>query len=220
MAKHAIESECDWTWHGGAIEKSRGVALDRVMDYATGAIILAVAGVEAMINEMLSGTDSLVRKFNPQVVSPFDRPPGNLTIEAVHRWKKLWARDAIRRCSPLEKIQIALEAADLKVLSEGEGSIQDFRILTRLRNQLVHNVPIPRRHGGPIEQRDKLERVLRGKFKPSTVVPESYSFFWYRCLSGDCARWAVYTDSGVTNEFYCRLGIPITSDPNLPDVAG
>lgn len=211
FARHAIELENESRWDGGVFPDDRPPpVLNMIQQYTIGAITVAVAGIEGLINELVTGADR--RPASMQVP--------NLTPAAQRRWSKLWARDIPGPgYNALEKIQVALTTADLPSFPEDRNPAQDLRVLIRLRNELVHSVPKARRHGGPVAARDSLEKRLLGKFRPSTVVPESFPFIWYRCLSADCARWAVYTAADVRNELLKTLGVPITLEFDLPEIS-
>lgn len=80
----------------------------RVIEQTIGAIIVAVAGVEGMINEILAGsTDPLSRRDSMR----------NVDTKAYARWARLWDDEAFDRgLNALEKCQLALAVADLPPL--------------------------------------------------------------------------------------------------------
>lgn len=178
----------------------------RVIEQTIGAIIVAVAGVEGMINEILAGsTDRFSQRDSMK----------NVDERAYARWARLWDEGAFSRgVNALEKCQLALAAADLPSLRSDCQPVEDMKVLITLRNELVHSDPKFRPHGSDLTQkeRDSLERKLTGKFKLNELVPKHEPFIWQRCLGAGCAKWSVETVSAFENEFFSALGIAIHSE--------
>ena len=178
----------------------------RVIEQTIGAIIVAVAGVEGMINEILAGsTDPLSRRDSMR----------NVDTKAYARWARLWDDEAFDRgLNALEKCQLALAVADLPPLPSDRQVVENMKALIALRNELVHTEPKYRPHGSDVPQRerDSLERKLIGKFNLNELVPKHAPFIWQQCLGAGCAKWSVETVSAFENEFFSVLGIPIRSE--------
>jgi len=158
------------------------------MEQTIGAVIVSVASIEGLINEILSGpNDRLVDKGNLQ----------NVSDQAYLRWGRLWKDGAFDKQNALEKCQLALSVADLEPLPRDRGAVQDLKLLISLRNEIVHSEPKYRADGKdlPEKDRDKLERSLKSKFEPNQLVPQSAPFIWQRCLGAGCAQWCVETES-------------------------
>jgi hypothetical protein len=175
------------------------------MEFAASTVIMSVAALEGILNEMISGADDSLS--NAGVAR-------STTQRAIdRRWARLWQRDVPGRgFNALEKVQILLEIADIDPLPTDHGSAQQLFALIRLRNELIHSEPTYEPHVpfGPQSNRGKLEKLLSGKFELSTVLPVTVPFVWARCLSAGCARWAVETEIAVRNDLNKALGVPIT----------
>jgi len=178
----------------------------RVIEQTIGAVIVGVASVEGMINEIFSeAAGTLPRR---DLMRNVDR-------KSYMRWAQLWNDGAVDRgLNALEKCQLALAEANLPPLANDRSAVENMKALIALRNELVHSEPKFRPHGPrlPQRERDPLERKLRGKFKPNQLVPEHAPFMWQRCLGAGCAKWSVETLSAFENEFFAALGIPIHSE--------
>ena len=178
----------------------------RVIEHTIGAIIVAVAGVEGMINEILAGSaDRFARRDSMR----------NVDAKAYARWARLWNEGAFdRRLNAHEKCELALTVADLPPLPSDRKAIEDMKALIALRNELVHSEPKFRPHGLdlPQKERDALERKLISKFTDNELVPKHAPFIWQRCLGVGCAKWSVETVSAFQNVFFSALGIPIHSE--------
>jgi hypothetical protein len=207
LARHATEIEDGYIWSGGELTYEQIALHNRVQEYVSGAVIMAVAGVEGMVNELLADSSCDFARSMPSTT-----PMSNVDDRAQDRWANLWKQGVPGKgFNALEKCQIALATADLPPLREDQGSTQQFKLLLTLRNRLVHSEPAFTHNGPNIQQSelDPLERKLRGKFTPCQMVPDHYPFIWARCLGAGCAQWAVSTAIGFGNDFYRALGIPI-----------
>lgn len=208
FARQAIELENRWPWDGkDSPQRSR--ANGDVRQLTIGAVIVAVAALESMLNEFLEGAPWLLGrlKASQTLLSSNEQPPKHITAHALN---KLIALGPIRELdtNAYDKLNLILATAGLQEVEKGSGVGQQLSALITLRNELVHNVPMARPHGKDLRQneRDSLENTLRGKYKPSTIVHGGYSFCWERALSADCARWAVSTMDSVTNTWMERIG--------------
>ena len=126
----------------------------RLMEQTIGAVIVSVASIEGLINEILSSpSDRLVDKGNLQ----------NVSDQAYRRWGRLWKDGAFDKHNALEKCQLALSVADIEALPRDRGAVQDLKLLISLRNEIVHSEPKYRADGKdlPEKERDKLERSLK-----------------------------------------------------------
>jgi hypothetical protein len=224
LARHAVEIENRWAPLAAGIERvERERILREVQHYVISAVIVAVAGLEAMVNEFLDRDDLSLRlqKHSTALIESNDNKLWHLAPAAI---QQLLALPPTRKIegNALEKLQLILETAGLPAIPAGHGPGQQLSALIELRNALVHHVPIARPHGRNLTQneRDSLENTLRGKFKLSTLVDDSYTFIWNRCLSADCARWAVLTVERADNEFRIRLGSSICSALTVEEVRG
>lgn len=207
FAGRAVELSKGRAWRGdGEFTIEHEIPNRRVMEQTIGAIIVAVAAVEGMINEIFAGSaDSFPRR---DLMSNVDQ-------RSYARWARLWNEGVVDRgLNALEKCQFALAVADLPALPNDRSPVEDLKALIALRNELVHSEPKFRPHGSDLTQRerDSLERKLTGKFELNELVPKHAPFIWQRCLGAGCAKWSVETASAFQNEFFSALGIPIRSE--------
>ncbi len=221
LARQAIELENQWPWDGKEETAERKRAHSEVRRLAIGAVILAVASLEGMLNEFLQNAPERLTRLESVRghISRLDRPLKHITAEGL---RNLIALGAVRELptNAFDKLRQILEAAGLPELPGDRGIGQHLNALVDLRNELVHNVPTARPHGGSVRQneRDPLENTLRGKYKPSTMVYGGYSFCWERGLSADCARWAVCTMHDVENAWFERIGASVRVETTLDEV--
>ena len=210
FAKHATEIEKAHIWKSGEVPSEWKAPHNRLQEYVSGAVIMAVAGVEGMVNELLADSACNFARSMPSNV-----PMSNVDDRIQDRWARLWKQEVPEKgFNALRKCQIALAIADIPPLREDQGAAQQFKLLIKLRNSLVHSEPAFTPHGSAVSQknRDPLEKMLSGKFIPCRMVPNNSQFIWARCLGAGCAQWAVNTTLEFSNEFYSTLGIPITHE--------
>lgn len=206
FARRAVELTKASTWRGfGEQTIQHKIENRRVNEQTIGAIIVAVASAEGMINEIFAGAaDSFPRRDRMR----------NVDGKSYARWAQLWNDGVVDRgLNALEKCQLALAEANLPPLAGDRSAVENMKVLIALRNELVHSEPKFRPHGPdlPQKERDPLERKVRGKFEPNELVPEHAPFIWQRCLGAGCAKWSVETLSAFENEFFAALGNPIHS---------
>ena len=207
FARHAIELSKNCSWRGvGEFTVEHRTQNRRVMEQTIGAIIVAVAAVEGMINEILAGSaDGFAPRGNLH----------NVSDASYARWARLWNEGVVDRgLNAVEKCQFALTAADLPPLPSERQAVEDMKALIALRNELVHSEPKFRPHGSDVPQRERdlLERRLASKFPQNDLVPKHAPFVWQRCLGVGCAKWSVETAAAFENAFFAALGIPIHSE--------
>ena len=161
--------------------------------YVAGAVLSAVASLEATINELFIDA----------------RNPGSPTFEGadpIIPWllaEESW--DEIEGESTLSKYQKALTLAKKPPFDRGAPTYQDADALIQLRNALIHYKP-----EWSTEQKNhrKIEDRLKGRFAPNPFTGPNDVFFPKKCLGHGCAEWAV--ESGVTliESLFSRLGLP------------
>lgn len=160
--------------------------------YVTGAILSAVAFLEASINELyLEVQDHLVNGSNG----------GKRRVLAVpaHFWS------AGARPPVLHKYQLALVVADAEPFDENRAPFRDADGLVALRDALVHSRPEWRDSHG---RRQNLERRLRAKFRHNGLMSEQDPEFPDRLLSAGCAEWAIRIAERFSVAFCQRMAIP------------
>lgn len=161
--------------------------------YAIGAVVSAVMGIEAYINEIyLCGCDK-----DKNRLAGLDDREMNLLAE----W---WPR-LERRADILLKYQHALLLLGRAALSKGKNPYQDADSLIQLRNALTH---YKSEWDDACDVHAKLEARLTGRFSLNPLAVKSPLWFPHHCLSSGCAKWAVSTAEVFVSEFCAKLGIP------------
>jgi hypothetical protein len=159
--------------------------------YVVGAVVLAVMGLEACINEVyLDACDK-----NKQKLTGLDEREMTLLAE----W---WAEIEPRPL--LLKYQHALLLLGKPALLKGENPHQDADHLIDLRNALTHYKP---EWDDSLDVHGKLQARLADRFALNPLSGEASLWFPHRCLGSGCARWAVKTAESLVREFAARLGI-------------
>lgn len=161
--------------------------------YSMGAVIFSAAYLEASINELyLTAIDRNRNIFPLELL--------NLAETMDHVWQD------VERMEVLTKYQVALTLARAAPFPKGEPPFQTAHALLRLRNALAHHKP---EWNTELEEHQKLEERLAGKFKESAFAHPTQTFFPHRCLGHGCAAWSVSTALGFYTEFAKRLAINV-----------
>lgn len=159
--------------------------------YVVGAVVLAVMGLEACINEVyLDACDK-----NMQTLTGLDERDTALLAEW---WEEVEPRPL------LLKYQHALLLVGRGAFLRGENPYQDADSLVRLRNALTHYKP---EWDDSLDVHADLRSRLTGKFDLNPLSTKSHLWFPHQCLGSSCARWAVDTAEAFIRGFCLRLGI-------------
>jgi len=160
--------------------------------YVVGAVVLAVMGLEACINEVyLDACDE-----NKQKLTGLDEREMALLAEW---WGEIESRPI------LLKYQHALLLLNRASFPKGENPYQDADSLVRLRNALTHYKP--EWDNSPDVHAD-LQSRLTGRFALNSLSTKSHLWFPHQCLGSGCAKWAVSASEALVCEFCAKLGIP------------
>lgn len=183
IAEH--EGELDWPQPGWETSRS----------YAIGAIVMAVAALEASINELyLEAVDRNTHAL------------GALTAEQIAQLEVLW--ESVDRTNILAKYQLVLAVCGKERFAKGAEPYQSADALIDLRNAVVHFKP---EWDDELEEHAKLETRLARKFDDCVLASRATGHMvWFpgRCLGHGCAVWAVGAVEELVAEFCGRLGIP------------
>ena len=206
LARQAIEIEQKHPWSGQEWGKE-SAENNRVQEFTAAAIIMSVACVEGSINELFADAgDHLSHAGNIY---------GSVTSLKVRRaWAKWWRENrGDWRITTIVRAQMALRLADKDELPKDHRSIQELRVLHKLRNALVHSYPEyrPLARTTPKNSLDQLENELTNRFDHCSMVHPKSPFIWKGCLGAGCARWAVQTTTDFENDFYHALGFNRTA---------
>lgn len=160
--------------------------------YVTGAIISAVAGLEASINEFfLEACDRSKRSLN------------GLDGDVVSLIADMWLE--IERKPILSKYQICLSLARKDKFMKSRQPYKDAESLVKLRNSLVHYKP---EWDEEAKVHDNLQKRLSGKFDWNPLASPGHIWFPHKCLGSGCALWSFSTAQNLIADFCQRLGIP------------
>jgi hypothetical protein len=113
--------------------------------------------------------------------------------------------DIIDAQQTLRRYEIVLHFLRKPPLNKGAEPYQGAALVVRLRNALVHYKSL----WGAEMSDDKLFATMEalGHTVPS-FTPASMNFFPDRCLSADCAEWAVSSTVRFLDHIYSVLGVP------------
>lgn len=160
--------------------------------YVVGAIVSAVMGLEACINEIyLDACDASQKNL------------AGLDESAMSLLALWWIE--IERRPILFKYQHALLLLGKPALPKGESPYQDVDGLVCLRNALTH---YKSEWDDSLDKHGDLQSRLTGKFDLNPLSTKNALWFPHQCLGSGCARWAVVATEEFVRAFCERLGIP------------
>lgn len=202
FAKHAREIEAKVA-AGEAPQFIDEVRQD-YRSFVIGAVLAAVAFLEARINEFLHGLgEGDFDHLDPQVIST--------AVKFLDRGLERRAR-----LTTLEKYELVLDLFARPAFDRGRAPYQDVECLIQLRNALIHYQPewvLAGVTSTPQDEQHEIERALRGRFQESPLDPPGNPFYPDRCISGACAEWASEQSFALVAEFLARLGIDSSTLP-------
>ena len=126
---------------------------------------------------------------------------------------------ALRRLQPFAEIvddqdtvsrfQLILQLLEMPALDRGREPFQSTSLVVRLRNEIAHY----KSRSGAEMASGKLYSALESlHHKPPPFTDASMNFFPHRCLSADCAAWALTSVVAFLDKFYQCLGVPSRFD--------
>jgi hypothetical protein len=174
--------------------------------FALNSVLSAVSFLESTVNELhADATD--------EEYSAVDEKHGTLLRTIGRQWHNAKNFD---RAPMFTKYQTILAIAGQPGFEEGDQAFANVRILTEIRNHLLHYsrewVVIRSRqtqHNEPESTAEYFERVLHRKFAPNPLAAKHVPFFPDKCLGHGCAEWAIMNSIIFTDEFFRRLGLPV-----------
>lgn len=111
----------------------------------------------------------------------------------------------IDRQSTLDRFALILHLLEKGKLNTGAESYENASLVVRLRNEITHYKSL----WGEQMERSKLFSRLESKHhRPPPFTDPSMNFFPLRCLSADCAEWALSSTVAFLEHFYVALGVP------------
>ncbi len=104
----------------------------------------------------------------------------------------------------LSRFSIILHLLKKPTFDKGRPPFQSAALVVRLRNELIH---YKSRWGTEMESSKLYRALINLRHTPPPFTDSTMKFFPHRCLSADCAAWAL--DSVVTflEAFYSALGV-------------
>lgn len=107
--------------------------------------------------------------------------------------------------SALDRFDLILHLLKRPGLNKGANPYQSAALVVRLRNEIIHY----KSKWGAEMERNKLQAALRSlAHEPPPFAHPSMNFFPHRCLSADCAAWALASVVEFLETFYVALGVP------------
>lgn len=174
---------------GAAVVGPEGMTRHRAC--VTGAIVSSVAFLESSINELYLEFQS--------AGDPGSSLPRRAQTQLEHLWPSVDG-------APLTlRYQVALQAVDAERFNERRATYRNVQYLLELRDALVHHQP--ERHDER-RRHQRLQRILRKRFAPNTLLPARARWFPDLCLGAGCASWALRSAEAYSDEFCGRMGIP------------
>lgn len=190
-----IESSISNAWEFRKLSIAHGA-------FVSTAIFSAVSFLEATINELFD--DAVENKERFDGLLYLDE---NLLMQ-MEDW---WITKGIK-APTLEKYQKILKLADKSKFNKGTQPYQDVKLVTQLRNSLVHYKPewsntVLNTKLEVIKVEDSFIDKLKGKFELCPFVAPANAFFPDKCLGYGCAKWAIDSILKFTDEFLERMAI-------------
>lgn len=201
--KHSFSKQHHWAARNFSEEaahiENSNTELSKVEDvrkhraYVTGAILFAIAALEASINEFyqeaLDGNKNTLSGLNDSQLSTLAK-----------QWVTFNSHFSV-----LEKYQEALKSVGQKEFDRSRNPFQDTSSLVYLRNALIHYKP---EWEDEAKVHQKIEVRLHKKFSLNTFSNPKGLWFPHQCLGAGCAKWSVDTIESFMSEFCKVLGIP------------
>ncbi|WP_315139293.1 hypothetical protein [Achromobacter marplatensis] len=179
--------------------------------FATSAIIMSAAAVEAFINELCADCRDEGAKNSHGI------PPAK--AELVGRvWSDV---PKTEREGVLEKYEIVLRLAELPRLDRKADAYQAVQNLLNLRNKLMHYKLSSQEFGvsHPDQKLDDLEMRLRKSFPDNRQTPAGVPYFPYGLLGYGAAAWSVDTAVAFLDYFCGALSIRAPYELSRPKLA-
>jgi hypothetical protein len=171
--------------------------------FASAAVMLAVAAVEAFANELYA--DALVGFSS--------------SVPDIRRYSQsipvVW--DTVERAPLVRKLDWMLQMVRVDPLPSAVDPAQSVTLLIRLRNCLVH---YKTEWTDDALQSERLESQLLGRFPNNTLSTAGQQYFPYRCLGYGAGCWAVETVLAYVRAYCARLAVPFRFEPVEEEIRG
>jgi hypothetical protein len=157
------------------------------------AITEAAAFMETSVNELLS-------QVRDEIPSEF---PNGLTEEKKGSLTDYFTSKRVRQDSTLDKVNKILQTKELPGFHETEVVYEQAKLVTWLRNSFMHYKPEWLDVSGEDDTFHELDKVMRG----NPYVDKETPFFPTRCMSYECAKWALGATVAFIDLFNERIGL-------------
>jgi hypothetical protein len=191
-ASFFASSAADLEGRIGAANEQNDIRKPQHRAHVVGAIVSAVMGLEACINEVY--LDACNR--SKRNLAGLDE--GAMSLLALW-WPEIESRPI------LLKYEHALLLLGKPPLPKGQNPHQDADHLIHLRNALTHYKP---EWDDSLDKHGDLQSRLTGKFDLNPLSTENALWFPHQCLGSGCAKWAVSAAEEFVRAFSRHLGIP------------
>lgn len=179
--------------------------LSVIKAYASSALFLSVAFLEALINELYADAQ----------LSDGGARLGILSTNDLSRIAAVGTDEYLQKAKLLDKFKRLLVALGKTPISTGQSPGQDVKFLAQLRNGLLHykgpwldmatdNMSRP----GSLRGSD-LYRFISGKFPPRACSTPHSGDYW---LGAGCAAWSLRSALDFADLFFQELGVDATFD--------
>ncbi|SEF35289.1 hypothetical protein ABL840_01635 [Variovorax sp. NFACC27] len=173
--------------------------------FAVSAVIMSTAFLEATVNELFA--DCAEDPPRPRVHA----------VASKELLGRMWTKGIPRTASYpiLGKYEIALELNASPSMDQSARPYQDVKLLTELRNALIHFEPETIISSGGVQPRHvhKFEKRLKGKFDENPLAGPGNPFYPDKLLGAGCAEWSVRSAVAFADDFFEKLGIEATYEP-------
>ncbi|MGY4730713.1 hypothetical protein [Burkholderia pyrrocinia] len=164
--------------------------------FATGAIMMSAAAVDAFVNELFA-------EYRDQgAMNHLD-----IASEKAALVARIWTDvPKVKRESVLEKYDLALRLLDLPGLDRKAAAVKAVDALFALRNSLMHYKLVTREAGvEPAEQKlGDFEKGLQGYFADDPLTGPGNPYFPDRVIGHGAAEWSVQSAVAFLDGF-CQL---------------
>jgi len=164
-------------------EQRFGDFFSEIIWHSSATTLLAVAAIEAYINEIFLDAKT------------------NFPVDVAQIVAEQWAQ--IERTPTLKKYHKALRLKGAKAM-EGSPAYQEMDNLIKARNALTHFQP---QWQDEETSHREVEQRLKGKFPTSPFMDSGSTFFPNQCMTYGFTKWAVETAMTFSNEFSIRFAI-------------
>ena len=113
--------------------------------------------------------------------------------------------DVVDDQDTLSRYEVILHLLRKPPIQRGAEPFQSAALVVRLRNELIH---YKSRWGQEMGSNKLLSALQSFRHRPPPFADPSMNFFPHRCLSADCAAWALSSVVAFLEAVYQSLGVP------------